>query len=218
MKPIIVTGARGYIGSALVRQLSKEGRPLRLVSRSATIASAASNDCVQHIKADLRCEADWAALLQDAGAVINFCWQTDLRAAEANSIGDYNLNVEPIKVLIRAARHADIALPVIFASTATIVGAKHANPVNELIPDRPCSVYDRHKLECECILKDATDRGIVRACSLRLSNVYGRGVSSINSNRGVLNAIMHRAGQGKSLRTRSTATANTCATSRLSTT
>ncbi len=199
MKPIVVTGARGYIGNALVKRFSEGGHPLRLVSRAATAAAVTANNSIQHIKADLRHEADWSALVDGAEAVIHLSSRTDLRAAESDPVGDYDLNVEPIKALIQAAGHAGVAMPVIFASTATIVGVEHGNPVSELTPDRPCSVYDRHKVECERILRDATSRGIVRACSLRLSNVYGHGVSSINSNRGVLNAVMRRAGQGEPL-------------------
>jgi nucleoside-diphosphate-sugar epimerase len=72
-------------------------------------------------------------------------------------------------------------------------------PVDETAPDRPCSTYDRHKLECETILRGATARGAVRGCSLRLSNVYGYGGTSVNDNRGILNAMMRRAIDGEPL-------------------
>ena len=51
------------------------------------------------------------------------------------------------------------------------------------------------------MLRDATREGNLRACSLRLGNVYGygSGVASTNSNRGILNEIMRRAGRGENL-------------------
>jgi nucleoside-diphosphate-sugar epimerase len=39
---------------------------------------------------------------------------------------------------------------------------------------------------------------VVRACSLRLSNVYGGGLP-VNANRGILNAMMQRAAKGEPL-------------------
>jgi nucleoside-diphosphate-sugar epimerase len=199
MKPIVITGARGYIGSALVKRLTGEGCALRLVSRSTVAPTGKTNTAVKHIQADLRDTAEWRALIADAGAIVHLSSRTDLRAAEADPTGDYSLNIEPIHALVRAAEQCEVPIPVIFASTVTIVGDKHANPVNEQTLDRPCSVYDRHKLECETILREATRRGVLRACSLRLSNVYGYGISSVNSNRGILNAMMKRAANGEPL-------------------
>ncbi len=195
----VVTGARGYIGSALAERLVGEGRALRLVSRFAADAPALRHARVQHVQADLRDEASWSALLEDAQAVVHLSARTDLRAAEADAAGDAALNVAPVRALVRAAKACGRRVPVIFASTVTIVGAVHANPVGERTPDNPCTVYDRHKRDCETILREATRDGIVAACSLRLCNVYGRGATSVNANRGLLNAVMRRAAQGEPL-------------------
>jgi UDP-glucose 4-epimerase len=151
------------------------------------------------VQADLREEESWRNLLQGADAVVHLSSRTDLRAAEADPAGDRVLNVEPIRALVRAAERSGTALRVVFASSTTIVGDTKINPVNEQTPDCPCSVYDRHKLECEIMLRDATHRGLLRACSLRLSTVYGygNGAGSINPNRGILNAVMRRAAKGE---------------------
>lgn len=198
MNRIVVTGARGYIGSALVKRLSGAGCALRLVSRS-TPPAPGEHGFIEYVQTDLHDAASWAALIANADAVVHLASRTDLRAAEADPNGDYELNVAPTRALVKAAEHSGIAMPVIFASTVTIVGDRHSNPVSESTPDRPCSVYDRHKLECETVLRDATRRGVLRTCSLRLSNVYGYGTSSVNSNRGILNAMMRRAARGEAL-------------------
>jgi UDP-glucose 4-epimerase len=197
----VITGARGYIGGALSKRLVREGRALRLVSRSfgAQRIAAAPDANIEYCEADLRDPVAWSSLLRGAAAVIHLSSRTDLRVAESDSAGDYNLNVEPVRALVAAAAQCGAQVPVLFASTVTIVGNSHPNPVDESTADRPCSVYDRHKLECETILKSATRRGVISACSLRLSNVYGHGVSSVNANRGILNAIMRRAGEGEAL-------------------
>ena len=207
MTRVVITGARGYVGSALAWRLAREGTPLRLVSRSWSIARPdadpdVNKECrgdIERVSADLRDERAWGGLLDGADTIIHLSSRTDLRAAEANPEEDAHLNIDPVRALVRAAERSGSWPLVVFASAVTIVGARHPNPVDENTPDDPCSVYDRHKLACEIVLRDAATRGILRACSLRLSNVYGFGGISINSNRGILNAMMKRASAGKPL-------------------
>jgi len=199
-KTIIITGARGYIGRALAKRLTSEGHELRLVSRSSAAPriEAAADAKIDYYTLDLRDLESWLQFLHGADAIIHLSSRTDLRAAEENPAEDRDLNVKPVCALVDAAERAGVAIPVIFASSTTIVGDAHVNPVNEETPDRPCSVYDLHKLECEVMLREASRRGVIRACSLRLATVYGYGVGvdSTNPNRGVLNAVMRGAAQG----------------------
>jgi nucleoside-diphosphate-sugar epimerase len=125
--------------------------------------------------------------------------RTDLHAAEANPVDDEDINVRPVRTLVEAARESGKPPTIVFASAVTIAGANPQIPVDESARDDPCSIYDRHKLACETILREATARGIVRTCSLRLSNVYGYGGASINANRGILNVMMQRAFAGEPL-------------------
>jgi nucleoside-diphosphate-sugar epimerase len=203
MNTIVITGAHGYIGSTLAAKLAGDGHPLRLVSHSAEASRLATSSTanIEFCVTDLRKPQDWSRLLDGAGAVVHLSWRIDLRAAEADPAGDHVLNVEPVYALVRAAEHCRIAVPVIFTSSTSIAGDAHANPVNEQTPDRPRSVYDRHKLECEGVLRDAVRQGIFRACSLRLPTVfgYGAGVRSSNPNRGVLNTMIRRASRGEPL-------------------
>jgi UDP-glucose 4-epimerase len=202
MSTVVITGARGYIGSALAKSLASQGCALRLVSRAAVPRNFdQASATIEHVQADLRDEQSWQTLLDGADAVVHLSARTDLRAAEANPKEELELNVEPVRALIRAARNFGRPLPVIFASTVTIVGTAPPIPAGEQIQDQPCTVYDGHKLECEAMLRDATREGFLHACSLRLANVYGygSGVASTNSNRGILNAIMRRAGRGENL-------------------
>ncbi|MGA9007809.1 MAG: NAD(P)-dependent oxidoreductase, partial [Xanthobacteraceae bacterium] len=176
-------------------------RLVRLVSYFSPAQTIAANAQVELVRADLRDAANWSSLLTDAEAVVHLSWRTNLRAAEADPAGDRQLNVEPVQALVRAAERCSQPVPVTFASTVTIVGDAPPIPADERTPDRPCTVYDRHKLESEIILRDATRRGVLNACSLRLPNVYGygSGVRSTNSNRGILNEIMRRAVLGEAL-------------------
>jgi len=198
---VVITGAQGYIGTALAKRLVRDGTALRLVSRSPHAARfiAPPEAKIEHIAADLRDPRSWAGLLDGADAVVHLSSRTDLRAAEADPAGDEEINVAPLRALAQAAAKSSRPATVIFASTVTIVGAQPKLPVDETTPDAPCSVYDRHKQICETILREATARGGLRGCTLRLSNVYGYGQASINANRGILNVMINRAIAGEPL-------------------
>ncbi len=191
MKRIVITGARGYIGTALTERLAADGYSLRLVSRSElTRRSAQLGARIECVAADLRDARVWSRLLDGVDMVIHLSSRTDLRGAEQDPLGDDDLNVGPVRALISAATNSP---RVLFASTVTIAGVDPRLPVDEECPDEPCSVYDRHKLVSERLLREATQRGVLRAASLRLSNVYGHGGASINANRGILNAMLKNA-------------------------
>lgn len=151
------------------------------------------------ICADLADEAVWSRLLHEVGGVVHLSARTDLRAAEADPAGDEALNIASVRALVRAATKMSVPPTVVFASTVTISGPQPANPADERTPDNPCSVYDRHKVACEILLREATAAGTLRACTLRLANVYGSCGGSVNSNRGILNVMMRRALDGEPL-------------------
>jgi UDP-glucose 4-epimerase len=201
LKTIVITGARGYIGSALTEKLAGgHGHMLRLVSRSSNPGPAISARLAcEHRVADLRDSQSWSELMRDANIVVHLSSRTDLRAAEADPADDEDINLRPLRALVEAAGAMDAAPTIVFASAATIVGPHPPMPVDDGAPDDPCSIYDRHKLAGEMILREATARGAVRACSLRLANVYGYGGASTNANRGILNIMMKRAVFGEPL-------------------
>lgn len=200
---IVVTGASGYIGSALVPRLHADGYSTRPVSRAN--AQHDLDRSREGIAADLRKPEAWLDVLNGATGVIHLSSRTDLHAAEMDEVVDDDLNVAPVRALVNALeRCGGHRLPVVFASTVTIFGDTPVLPCDETAPDHPLSVYDRHKLKCETLLKEATEKGIVAACSLRLANVYGLAnkaadTASTNSNRGILNGMMARAVRGDAL-------------------
>lgn len=185
MSVVVVTGASGYIGSALTQRLEAAGNTVRRFAARDREGPASA--------------AAWRQILEGAEALVHLSWRTSLRAAEADPQGDELMNLVPVRRLVEAAAHRDAPLKVLFASSATIVGVDHAGPVSEAAEDRPVTVYDRHKQRAEDLLREATQRGVLRACSLRLANVYGAGPPSRNADRGILNVMMARAWHGEPL-------------------
>ncbi len=58
---------------------------------------------IDYVEADLRDPQAWSRLLNGADAVVHLSSRTDLRAAEADPVGDEDINIEPVRALVQAA-------------------------------------------------------------------------------------------------------------------
>jgi len=72
-------------------------------------------------------------------------------------------------------------------------------PVKEGGKDQPLTVYDKHKLESENTLLKYCKEAIISGCSLRLPNIYGPGILSSRSDRGILNQMIAKATKNEAL-------------------
>ena len=74
--------------------------------------------------------------------------------------------------MLEAAGQLAVKPWVIFASSREVYGQPELLPADEETPLRPVNVYARTKVAGEQLIAEAQHRGL-RACVIRLSNVYG---------------------------------------------
>ena len=200
-KTILLTGAAGFLGTAIAEHLAGVRCRVRRLDRpDVRRARPHGHARWEDIDGDVADRTTWHDALADADVVIHLAAQTSVYVAEADPVADLRANVEPMLSLIDACRARRTRPVVAFAGTATEVGLTDTgDPVDESRQDVPITVYDVHKLTAERHLACATRLGDVQGVTLRLTNVYGPGPRSSNRDRGFLNAMVRRALAGEPL-------------------
>ena len=197
-KTILVTGAMGYIGSALIQRLSGYPCCIVMASRqggSGDWADTSSAATIEGLAGDISEPDFWRCALEASGAdiIFHFAGQNSVYAAAENPTADFAANVAPILNLAEAARALPKKIDVLYSGTATVVGmAAQQDNI-----DRPLTVYDQHKLMAEQYLELYARLNVLRSVTLRLANVYGPGVTVGSPDRGILNKVIAAALNGK---------------------
>lgn len=195
---ILITGASGLIGCAMLAKLQDSGHSLFCQSRSPA-ALQPKIDSVRWIQHDLICDSWEAQCLPNIDVVYHFAGQTSLSAAKQDPSGDLVANVTGLlRLLVHLSRQSFKPF-LVSAGTVTQAGLVDDLPINEAVPDRPMSFYDISKLTAEMYLLQYVREGWIRGCSLRLSNVYGGSSHGQQQDRGVIDKILRKALSGEDL-------------------
>lgn len=195
-KTVVITGASGYIGSSLTKELEKYSVKIIRVSRKKLISKHGVEDWIL----DLNSESSWDRIVAEADVILHLAGNTSVYAAEHDPENSLISTIFPINHLISAAKKLCRIPRVVYASTVTIYGLVDIFPVSETVDPNPITMYDLHKLFAEQQLAMANKNNIINSTSLRLANVYGPSLGENSaSDRGVLNKVALMAIDGKDL-------------------
>lgn len=166
---VLVTGANGRIGLALVRALVEAGEPVVGLSRSPEGAEK-----VRALGAECRVGAlaDRETVRQAAdGARVIFHLAGALRGPGPEESAD-RVNRQGMEELLAALAEADTRAlrALVFTSTCAVYGHRPEFPVAETIPALPNTAYGRSKAQAEALLLAASR---LPARIVRLAAVYG---------------------------------------------
>jgi len=168
-KPLIaLTGATGFIGKFLLRELPKLGYRLRVLLRR---PSALPMESASAVVGDLARPQNMAAALADVGAVIHSAGLA--HAMSGLPEDDYRmLNTEATIRLARAAQRAGVKRFVFLSSIRAQSGPSSEQVLTETLAPQPTDAYGRSKLAAEQGLAELD----LDWAALRLTLVYGPGV------------------------------------------
>jgi nucleoside-diphosphate-sugar epimerase len=174
---ILVTGASGFIGRALVAELSAQSHRVRAAMRQPADIFAREVEVVA--VSDLARPIEWRPLLRDMDAVVHLAGIAHSGPGLAEELYD-RVNRAATAALAGAAAAAGIRQLVFVSSIRAQVGPSFPQAVTEVQPPQPTDAYGRSKLAAEVAIRSSP----VPFTILRPALIYGAGV------RGNLAALM----------------------------
>lgn len=165
---IALTGATGFIGRHLLRELPKRGYRLRVLLRR---PSQTAMDCASAVVGDLARPQNMSAALAGVDAIIHSAGIA--HAMSGRPEDDYRvLNTEATIGLARAAERAGVKRFVFLSSIRAQTGPAAENILTEAMEPRPSDSYGQSKLAAERGLEELG----IDWVALRPVLVYGPGV------------------------------------------
>ncbi len=173
MSQILVVGGAGYIGSHMVKMLSKAGHDVIVLDNLSTgfRESVKYGKLIVGDLADINLLENLFQTYQFDG-VMHFAANSLVGESMVNPAKYYRNNVgNTLNLLDVMIRHN--VKHFIFSSTAATFGEPEYSPIDEQHPQIPINPYGSSKLMIERILKDYADAYDLNSVSLRYFNACG---------------------------------------------
>ena len=178
-KRVMITGGLGFIGSNLARALVDLGADVLLVD--SLIPDYGGNlfningieSRLRVNVADVRQPSTMNYLVRDREIIFNLAGQVSLIDSMRDPETDLEINCRAQLTLLEACRRHNQGAKVIYAGTRQVYGRPVSLPVSEQHLVRPTDINGINKAAGEYYHLVYDSVFGVRACSLRLTNVYG---------------------------------------------
>jgi UDP-glucose 4-epimerase len=178
-RPVLITGGLGFIGSNLARQLVALGARVLIVD--SLIPDYGGNlfnisgieDRVRVNIVDIRQQSTMNDLVCGHDVIFNLAGQVSHIDSMQDPSTDLDINCRGQLCVLEACRRNNTSVKVVFAGTRQIYGRADTLPVTEDHLVRPTDVNGINKAAGEYYHLVYNNVFGIRACSLRLTNVYG---------------------------------------------
>lgn len=168
----LVTGANGFVGTQVVRELLSRGLPVRGMVRSKAKATHLADLDVELLEGNLKD----ANSLKQALQGVSYVYHIAALFREANvPDSEYEaVNRDGVRLLLDACIEAGVER-VVHCSTAGVHGDVAEHPCRETTPFKPGDIYQVTKLAGEQIAKEYFDSGRISGAIIRPGMIYGPG-------------------------------------------
>src|SRR5438876_10224773 len=155
----LVTGASGFLGSHVARQLVARGENVRVLLRASSNNRAIADLPLEYVTGDLRDAASLARALAGATRVFHVAADYRLWARRKQEI--YDSNVGGTKNLLDAAKRAGVSQFIYTSTVATVAvdRPEHPNEFTDSKLEEMVGHYKRSKWQAERLVLDSAKQG-----------------------------------------------------------
>jgi UDP-glucose 4-epimerase len=204
-RPVMITGGAGFIGSSLAHALVALGADVLLVD--SLIPDYGGNlfnihgieDRVRMNIADVRQESTMSYLVRHVDVIFNLAGQVSHIDSMRDPYTDLEINCRSQLSILEACRRNNPKVKVVFAGTRQVYGKPDFLPVTEQHLVRPTDVNGINKVAGEYYHLVYNNVFGVRACSLRLTNVYGPRQLIRHNRQGFIGWFIRQALEGREI-------------------
>lgn len=200
MSRFLVTGGAGFIGSHLTDALLAQGHVVRVLDDLSTGKAENLDPRAELITGDVAEAAVTRAVMEDCAAVFHLAAIASVQRGNEDWLGCHRVNLGGTIAVLDAARHHG-GLPVVYASSAAVLGDLGNEVATEASPCRPRTAYGADKLGSEQHAAVGALVHGVPSVGLRFFNVYGPRQDPASPYSGVISIFASRiaAGSGVTL-------------------
>jgi UDP-glucose 4-epimerase len=176
---VMVTGGLGFIGSNLARRLAELGADILIVDSliddyGGHLFNIDGIESQVRVNiADIRQRTTMNYLVRDREVIFNLAGQVSHIDSMLDPYNDLDINCRSQLTVLEACRRHNPGAKVVFAGTRQVYGKPDRLPVDETHLVRPTDINGINKVAGEYYHLVYNNVFGVRACSLRLTNIYG---------------------------------------------
>jgi len=170
---VAVTGATGFLGSALVTELIKRRQPVRILARDEKKARQQLGEAVMIIPGDITDAVRVRQAVDGASTIYHLAG----RLYHPNIPAELyqQTHVEGTRILLKACQGQTQLQRIVHVSTTGVHGVTGETPVAEDAPYAPTNPYEATKLEGELLALQAYQEQGLPVTVVRPGLVYGPG-------------------------------------------
>jgi len=193
-KRILITGGLGFIGRNLFNALLREGYDVTvLTTRVYENAGLSGEAKARVIIGNILDKPFVEEAIRGYDVVFSLAGSSGAADSVKNPYHDLDTNLKGHLNILEACRRHNPQAVLVFPSSRLVYGKPQTNPVNELHPIRPESIYAIHKLTTEHYYLLYQRLHGVKCVIFRVSNPFGPYQRFGGNNYGILNWFIHKA-------------------------
>ncbi|MCC8416521.1 MAG: NAD-dependent epimerase/dehydratase family protein [Rickettsia endosymbiont of Gnoriste bilineata] len=198
MSRYLVTGGAGFIGSHLVKLLTKEGHQVVILDDLSTGTFNSSLDKnIEFIQGNILDQDIVKKVFRNLEGCFHLAAVANVQESINNWHYSHQVNLTgTINIFLQASKQN---IPVVYASSAAVYGKISDFPLQENGKVSPLSPYAADKYACELQAKAFGEVKSLKNCGLRFFNVYGTGQPKNSDYSGVISIFREQVKDGKEL-------------------